>query len=73
MKYQCLPARIAQLRKNKGMSKTALAAAAGVSASALSKIEAGHWNITITTLDTISRALGTTAARVLLSCAGGGR
>jgi transcriptional regulator with XRE-family HTH domain len=60
-----LPTTIAIRRKRCGLSKSALASAAGISPSAMTKIEKGHWNIGVKTLSAIARALDTTPWQLL--------
>ena len=52
--------RIASLRKMQGMTITQLAERAGVGRGHLSRIEAGHYAVTLETIEAIAEALGMT-------------
>jgi XRE family aerobic/anaerobic benzoate catabolism transcriptional regulator len=57
--------RVRELRKRAGLSQKALAAAAGVCQSAISRIERGQRNASLTKLAAIARALRVPVKRLL--------
>lgn len=58
--------RVRELRKRAGLSQQALAAAAGVDQSAISRIERGQRDVSLTTLAAIARALRVPMKRLLV-------
>lgn len=60
-----LPARIRALRKSNGLTIERLAQVAGLSVATVNRLEAGKHEPTVSTLDAIAPALGTTTAELL--------
>ena len=68
-----LAGRARALRKERGLTLRELGAAAGVSERFLVLVEGGGANVSVTKLDDIARALGTTAAALIVPDAGEAR
>ena len=68
-----LAARVRARRKERGLTLRELGAAAGVSERFLVLVEGGSANVSVTKLDDIARALGTTAAALIVPAAGEAR
>ena len=56
---ESLGERIKELRESQGLSKTALAEAAGISRKYVGDIEQGKYQVTVTVVVRVARALGT--------------
>ncbi len=65
-----LAERVRARRKERGLTLRELGATAGVSERFLVLVEGGHANVSITKLDDIARALGATAAELIVPAAG---
>ncbi|MFZ3171928.1 MAG: ORF6N domain-containing protein [Carboxydocellales bacterium] len=63
---------IREFRKVKGMKQYALAQKAGISRSYMADVEGGRCNPSLSTLERIAKALGTTAAKLLQAKPGSG-
>jgi transcriptional regulator with XRE-family HTH domain len=57
--------RVRELRKRAGLSQRALAEAAGIDQSAISRIERGQRDVSLNRLDAIARALRVPVAKLL--------
>ncbi|MFS8069633.1 MAG: helix-turn-helix domain-containing protein, partial [Byssovorax sp.] len=65
-----LAARVRARRKERGLTLRELGATAGVSERFLVLVEGGSANVSVTKLDDIARALGTTASELIVPAAG---
>jgi transcriptional regulator with XRE-family HTH domain len=57
-----------ELRESRGLTLIAAASGCGVASTALAKVEAGAWGVTVATLERVARFYGVTLTALVAGC-----